>query len=145
MYQKNKFDLPFCGLTLKLYETGKKSPSYEYTASAAKSQLMCSLTKKLYSLSQVMEWYQTPQVQVYAKQGYSLKCGTKVQQAKETKYGADSEQVFCMYMVKPYKPNDVDGFKKVEVPPVQPMPQAIQQSQASVEVDKEMDDDLPPF
>ena len=145
MYQKSKFDLPFCGLTLKLYETGKKSPSYEYTASAAKSQLMCSLTKKLYSLSQVMEWYQTPQVQVYAKQGYSLKCGTKVQQAKETKYGADSEQVICLYMVKPYKPNDVDGFKKVQVPPVQPMPQAIQQSQVSVEVDKEMDDDLPPF
>ena len=40
---------------------------------------------------------------------------------------------------------DVDGFKKVQVPPVQPMPQAIQQSQVSVEVDKEMDDDLPPF
>ena len=50
-----------------------------------------------------------------------------------------------MFMVKPYKPNDVDGFKKVQVPPVQPMPQAIQQSQVSVEVDKEMDDDLPPF
>ena len=58
---------------------------------------------------------------------------------------ADSEQVICLYMVKPYKPNDVDGFKKVQVPPVQPMPQAIQQSQVSVEVDKEMDDDLPPF
>jgi twinkle protein len=103
------------------------------------------LNKKLYGLSQVMEWYKTPQVQAYAQQGYMLKWGSKVQEAKETKYGADSEQVICLYMVKPYKPNDVDGFKKVQVPPVQPMPQAIQQSQVSVEVDKEMDDDLPPF
>ena len=35
MYQNNKstYSMPFCGLTLKLYETGKKAPSYEYSAS----------------------------------------------------------------------------------------------------------------
>ena len=55
MYQKSKFDMPFCGLSLKLYETGKKAPSYEYTASSSKAKFMCSLTKKLYGLSQVME------------------------------------------------------------------------------------------
>ena len=142
MYQKSKFDMPFCGLSLKLYETGKKAPSYEYTASSSKAKFMCSLTKKLYGLSQVMEWYKTPQVQAYAQQGYMLKWGSKIQEAKETKYGADSEQVICLYMVKPYKPNDVDGFKKVQIPPVQAIQQAIQQSQVSVEVDKEMDDDL---
>ena len=131
MYQNNKssYSMPFCGLTLKLYETGKKSPSYEYSASSTKAKFMCSLTKKLYSISEVMDWYNTGEVQVYAKAGFNLKWGSKIQQAKETKYGADTEQVVCLYMVKPYQGGqNVDGMKPIgqTVPQytAQPMTQA---------------------
>ena len=116
MYQNNKsnYSMPFCGLTLKMYETGKQPPSYQYSASSTKAKFMCSLTKKLYGISQVMEWYNTPEVQAYAKAGYNLKWGSKVQQAKETKYGADSEQVVTLYMVKPFNGNqNVDGLKPI--------------------------------
>ena len=27
---QNKYSMPFCGLQLKLFETGKKAPSFEY-------------------------------------------------------------------------------------------------------------------
>ena len=116
MYQNNKstYSMPFCGLTLKLYETGKKAPSYEYSASSTKAKFMCSLTKKLYSISEVMSWDNTPEVQAYAKAGYNLKWGSKVQQAKETKYGADTEQVVTLYMVKPYQGGqNIDGMKPI--------------------------------
>jgi len=116
MYQNNKtgYDMPFCGLSLKLYETGKKAPSYEYSASATKAKFMCSLTKELFSLSNFMDWYNKPQVQVYVKAGYSLKWASKVQQAKETKYGADTEQVVTCFMVKPYQGGqNVDGMKPI--------------------------------
>lgn len=116
MYQQNKskFDMPFCGLSLKLYQTGKKAPSMEYSASSTKAKFMCSLTQKLYGISQVMEWYNTPQVQAYAKVGYNLKWGSKIQQAKETKYGADTEQVVTLYMVKPYQGGqNIDGMKPI--------------------------------
>jgi len=116
MYQNNKsnYSMPFCGLTLKMYETGKQAPSYQYSASSTKAKFMCSLTKKLYGISQVMEWYNTPEVQAYVKAGYNLKWGSKVQQAKETKYGADTEQVVTLYMVKPFNGNqNVDGLKPV--------------------------------
>ena len=62
MYDKKQYGKPFCGLSLILYETKKSAPSFEYQASASKSKLMCSLTKKLYSISQILEWYRTPQV-----------------------------------------------------------------------------------
>ena len=116
MYPNNKssYSMPFCGLTLKLYETGKKAPSYEYSASSTKAKFMCSLTQKLYGISQVMEWYNTAQVQAYAKANYQLKWGSKIQQAKETKYGADTEQVVTLYMVKPYQGGqNVDGMKPI--------------------------------
>ena len=145
MYQKNKsnYDMPFCGLSLKLYETGKKPPSYEYHASSTKAKFQCSLTKKLYGLSQVMEWYQTPEVQQYAKAGYTLKWGSKVQQAKETKYGADTEQVITIYMVKPYKPQaNVDGLKPIS----QSMPQHATEfapEHATPVEQSDMDDEIP--
>ena len=146
---QNKYTMPFCGLSIKLYETGKKSPQMEYQASATKAKLMCSLTRKLYSLSQVIEWYQTPEVQAYAKQGYMLKWGSKTQDAKETKYGADTEQVVSIYMVRPYKSGAIDGMKKIQVPPVQvqpaPQPQAIQKSQVVVKEEEESFDDEIPF
>ena len=153
MYQNNKsnYDMPFCGLSIKLYETKKKAPSMEYSASSTKSKFMCSLTKKLYGLSQVMEWYNTPEVQAYAKAGYNLKWGSKIQQAKETKYGADTEQVVSIYMVKPYNPSaNVDGFKPVGQTMPQYKPQPMTQAQPSapdhampVEKMSDMDDEIP--
>ena len=158
MYQNNKstFDMPFCGLTLKLYETGKKAPSYEYSASATKAKFMCSLTKELFSLSQFMDWYNKPQVQAYVKAGYSLKWGSKVQQAKETKYGADSEQVVTCFMVKPYQGGqNVDGMKPIgqvmpNVTPPQYTPQPMTQAAPfapdnAVPVNNisDMDDEIP--
>ena len=153
MSQNNKsnYDMPFCGLTLKLYETGKKAPSMEYSASSTKSKFMCSLTKKLYGLSQVMDWYNTPEVQVYAKAGYSLKWGSKVQQAKETKYGADTEQEVTMFMVKPYQGGqNVDGMKPIAQTIPRYTPQPMTQAQPSapdnavpVNNMSDMDDEIP--
>ena len=146
---QNKYSMPFCGLQLKLYETGKTAPSFEYQAPSTKAKFQCSLTKKLYGLSEVMNWYQTPEVQAYARAGYMLKWGSRIQDAKETKYGADTEQVICIYMVKPYKSGAIDGMKKIQVPPVQaqptPQPQAIQTQQIKVEENQEEFDDPIPF
>ena len=74
---ENKYKMAFCGLSLKLYPTGKTAPSFEYSASAAKSKFQCSLTKKLYGLSQVMDWYNTPEVQAYAKGKSRCSAGLK--------------------------------------------------------------------
>lgn len=46
MYQKTKFDLPFCGLQMRLFSTGNQSPKYEYSGEASKVKFTCSLTKK---------------------------------------------------------------------------------------------------
>ena len=143
--------MPFCGLTLKLYETGKKAPSYEYSASSTKAKFMCSLTKKLYSINEVMNWYNTPEVQAYAKAGYNLKWGSKIQQAKETKYGADTEQVVTIYMVKPYQGGqNVDGMKPIGQTIPQYTPQPMTQAQPSapdnampVNNMSDMDDEIP--
>ena len=153
MLQNNKstYSMPFCGLTLKLYETGKKAPSYEYSASSTKAKFMCSLTKKLYGISQVMEWYNTPEVQAYAKAGYNLKWGSKIQQAKETKYGADTEQVVTLYMVKPYQGGqNVDGMKPIAQTIPQYTPQPMTQAQPfapdnamPVNNMSDMDDEIP--
>jgi len=159
---ENKYSMPFCGLQLKLFETGKKAPSFEYQASSSKAKFMCSLTKKLYGLSEVMNWYKTPEVQAYARAGYMLKWGSRVQDAKEEKYGQRTEQIICLYMIKPYKSGAIDGMKKIQVPPVQvqPQPQAtqtydthtiaakappIQKSQVVVKEEEESFDDEIPF
>jgi hypothetical protein len=148
--QNNKYQMPFCGLSLKLYETGKKAPSMEYSASSTKAKFLCSLTKQLYGLEQVMDWVNTPQVQAYFKAGYSLKWGSKIQQAKETKYGADTEQVVTCYMVKPPQQSNVDGFKSVGQAMPQYTPQQMTQAQPSapdnampVEKMSDMDDEIP--
>ena len=146
MVNNKQYDMSFCRLELKLYETGKKSPSFEYQAPSTKAKFMCTLTQKLYGLSQVMDWYNTPEVQAYAKAGYILKWGSKIQQAKETKYGADTEQMVCLYMVKPFKSGAIDGMKKIQVPPIQPQPQSqpIQTAQPIVkEEEEEFDDEIP--
>lgn len=145
MYQKNKsnYDMPFCGLSLRMYETGKKAPSYEYHASSTKSKFQCSLTKKLYGISEVMTWYKTPEVQKYVQAGYSLKWGSKVQQAKETKYGADTEQVITLYMVKPrVATQNVDGLKPISQTMPQHATQFAPENATPVEQD-DMDDEIP--
>ena len=130
MYNKNKYDMPFCGLSLKLYPTGKKSPSYEYSAIASKQKFICSITKRKYSLSQVNDWFNTPEVQKYVQAGYVLKYITKVQEmSNPPKYAKSNlEQIFCLVMVKPYKPRNIDGMKPIgEAVPrytEQPMTQA---------------------
>ena len=142
--QTNKYQMPFCGLSLKLYETGKKAPQMEYSASSNKSKFQCSLTKQYYGLSQVMDWYNTPKVQEYVKAGYQLKVGSKIQQAKETKYGADTEQVVTWFMIKPRSPQpNVDGMKPIS----QAMPSYAQQFAPDhakpVENMNDMDDEIP--
>ena len=121
---ENKYAMPFCGLQLKLYETGKIAPSFEYSASSTKAKFMCSLTKKLYGLSEVKTWYKTPEVQAYAQKGYMLKWGSRIQETKEEKYGKKTEQEVCIYMAKPFKSGVIDGMKKIQVPPVQAQPQS---------------------
>ena len=136
MYQKNNYDMPFCGLSMRLYPTGKQSPKYEYSGEASKVKFTCSLTKKKYGLSQISEWVRTPEVAKYTKAGYVLKYMTKTQENSNPSQYAKSnlEQIFCLVMVKPYKPrtDNVDGLKPV----AQSMPQV--QSPAD-----SMDDEIP--
>lgn len=136
---QTKFDKPFCGLQMKLYATGKKAPSYEYSGEASKVKFTCSLTKRKYSLSQVSDWFQTPEVQAYVQDGYVLKYMTKTQESNNPSPYAKSnyEQVFCLVMVKKQgrQNQSVDGLKPV----AQSIPKVQQQS------DESFDDDLPPF
>ena len=134
MFKKNKYDMPFCGLKIKLFSTGKKSPSYEFSAVASKAKFTCSLTKRKYALSQVTEWFMTPEVQKYHKAGYVLKYMSKTQEPQTpNKYGNNLEEEFCLVMVKPFKPQpNIDGMK--------PIAQTIPQVQQATEL---MDDDLP--
>ncbi len=139
MYKKSNFDLPFCGLSMKLYPTGKKAPSYEYSGEASKVKFTCSLTKRKYSLSQVNEWFMTPEVQRYHNAGYVLKYMTKTQDITNPQpYSkGDLEQVFCLVMVKKSfrQPVNVDGMK--------PVAQAIPQVQVQTQTAEEsLDDDL---
>ena len=139
MYKKSNFDLPFCGLSMKLYPTGKKAPSYEYSGEASKVKFTCSLTKRKYSLSQVNEWFLTPEVQRYHNAGYVLKYMTKTQDITNPQpYSkGDLEQVFCLVMVKKSfrQPVNVDGMK--------PVAQAIPQVQVQTQTAEEsLDDDL---
>ncbi len=116
MYQKNKFDLPFCGLSMRLFPTGNQSPKYEYSGEASKVKFTCSLTKRKYSLSQVNDWFLTPEVQKYSKAGYVMKYMTKTQEMNNPpKYAKSNlEQIICLVMVKPYEPQpNVDGMKPI--------------------------------
>ncbi|MEK9739460.1 MAG: hypothetical protein VW438_07000 [Euryarchaeota archaeon] len=138
---QTKYDLPFCGLSMKLYSTGKKTPSYEYSGEASKVKFMCSLTKRKYSLSQVTEWFQTPEVQKYVQAGYVLKYMTKIQETNNPSPYAKSnlEQVFCLVMVKKQNrpAQNVDGLK--------PVAETIPQVQQPTASDESFDDDLAPF
>ena len=146
MYQKNNYDLPFCGLSMRLFPTGKQSPKYEYSGEASKVKFTCSLTKKKYSLSQVNDWFMTPEVQKYTKAGYVLKYMTKTQENSNPSQYAKSnlEQIFCLVMVKPYqaKNDNVDGLKPIS----QAMPPYATQfapDNAKPVEQSDMDDEIP--
>lgn len=146
MYNKEKD--PFVAISGKLYSTGRKSPAYEFSIQVGKFQWYCSVTKRKYRFSEYLSWYKSPEIQKYVAAGWVAYVEAKTQEPyQQPKYGDNIEMVFSFRLKKPFTPKaqGIDGFKKVQVPPVQPMPQAIQQSQVSVEIDKEMDDDLPPF
>ena len=146
MYQQNKFDLPFCGLSMRLFPTGNQSPKYEYSGEASKVKFTCSLTKRKYSLSQINDWFHTPEVQKYVQAGYVLKYMTKVQEnTNPPKYAKSNlEQIFCLVMVKP-RPQQphVDGMKPIS----QTMPPHAQQFAPEhakpVEKIDDMDDEIP--
>jgi len=146
MYQKNKFDLPFCGLQARLFPTGNVSPKYEYSGEASKVKFTCSLTKKKYGLSQINEWVRTPEVSKYTQAGYVLKYMTKTQEMQNPPQYAKGnlEQIFCLVMVKPYKPrtDNVDGLKPIS----QAMPPHATQfapDNAKPIEQSDMDDEIP--
>ena len=96
--------------------TGNQSPKYEYSGEASKVKFTCSLTKRKYGLSQVNDWFNTPEVQEYTKAGYVLKYMTKTQEMQNPPQYAKGnlEQIICLVMIKPYKPQaNVDGMKPI--------------------------------
>ena len=146
MQQKNKFDMPFCGLTKKLKPTGNRSPKYEYSANSSQVKYICSLTKRKYTLSQITEWFMTPEVQKYHDAGYVLKEMAKTEEIQNpNQYDKGTDQlVYTIMMVKPYKPQaNIDGMKPIS----QSMPPHAQQFAPDhaqpVEKMSDMDDEIP--
>jgi hypothetical protein len=114
MYQQQK-KTPFCALTMYLRSTGNKAPKYEYKADA-KSLFTCSLTKKKYSLSQINDWYSTPEVQKFHNEGYRGKWFAKTQEIENpNKYDKSNLQMILSFiMIKPFKPQpNIDGMKPI--------------------------------
>ena len=114
MYKKEK--LPFVALSGKLYSTGRKSPAFEFSIRATNFKLECSLTKRKYRFSEVLKWWQSPEIQKYVKEGWELYIESKTQEPfKQPKYGENLEQIICFRMKKPYqKRGNLGTFKTVE-------------------------------
>ena len=153
MQQKNKFDMPFCGLTKKLKPTGNRSPKYEYSANSSQVKYICSLTKRKYTLSQITEWFMTPEVQKYHNAGYVLKEMAKTEEIQNpNQYDKGTDQlVYTIMMVKPYKPQaNIDGMKPIgqsvprytEQPMTQAQPSAPDHA-VPVQNMNDMDDEIP--
>ena len=130
--QTQKDNLPFCGLTLKLYSTGNKSPKMEYQASSNKAQFQCSLTKKFYSIFEISNWLSTPEVQTYVRSGYVIKWGSRTDQEERTQYSNGMIETVTCFMVKPFSKTGYSNFK--------PMAKPIQQINQGME---SFDDELP--
>ena len=145
MYNKEKD--PFVAISGKLYSTGRKSPAMEFSIQVNKFQWYCSVTKRKYRFSEYLTWYKSPEIQKYVKAGWVAYVEAKTQEPyQQPKYGDNIEMVFFFRLKKPFTPKTqgIDGFKKVQIPPIQPQPQTIQKQQADVNYEME-DDDLPPF
>ena len=146
MYQKSNYDMPFCGLSVRIKPTGKQAPKYEYSADASKVKYTCSLTKRKFSLSQINEWYNLPEVKAYSQKGYVLKYMAKTQEIQNPhQYDkGNTELVFSLVMVKPYQPrtDNVDGLKPIS----QAMPPHATQfapDHAKPVEQSDMDDEIP--
>jgi hypothetical protein len=100
--QTQQGQLPFCGLTLKMYSTGNKAPKMEYTASSNKAKFQCTLTKKYFEFSEVNIWLSTPEVQEYVRSGHVLKWGSKTQQNEANQFNNGMELDITCFMVKPF-------------------------------------------
>ena len=153
MEQQKKYDLPFCGLTKKLKPTGNKSPKYQFSADSSAVKYTCSLTKRKYTLSQITQWFMTPEVQKYHAAGYKLKEMAKTEEIKNpNQYDKGPEQlVYTIAMIKPYKPQpNIDGMKPIgqtinkyrEMPMTEAQPSAPDNAVSVQKID-DMDDEIP--
>jgi len=111
--QTQKENLPFCSLSLKLYSTGNKSPKMEYSASSTKAQFQCSLTKKYYSVFEIIDWLNTAEVQTYVRLGYVIKWGSRIEQQEPTKWSNGLVQIINCFMVKPFNKSGFSSFKPI--------------------------------
>jgi len=146
MYQKSNYDMPFCGLSVRIKPTGKQAPKYEYSADASKVKYTCSLTKRKFSLSEINDWSNLPEVKPYFQKGYILKYMAKTQEIQNPhQYDkGNTELVFSLVMVKPYQPknDNVDGLKPIS----QAMPPYATQfapDNAKPVEQSDMDDEIP--
>ena len=144
MYQQNKFDLPFCGLTKKIKPTGNRSPKYEWSGDSSAIKYTCSLTKRKYTLSQITEWFMTPEVQKYHNAGYKLKEMAKTEEIQNPhQYDKGTIQlVYTIAMIKPFKPQpNVDGMKPIgqAIPQVQQQQVEIARKQPTDSFDDDLD------
>jgi hypothetical protein len=148
-YQNNKsnYDMPFCGLSVRIKPTGNQSPKYEFSADASKVKYTCSLTKKKFSLSQINEWYNLPEVKPYFQKGYILKYMAKTNEIQNPhQYDkGNTELVFSLVMVKPYKPrtDNVDGLKPISQAMPQHATQFAPDHAQPVDSMNDMDDEIP--
>ena len=140
MNQTQQGQLPFCGLTLKMYSTGKKAPQMEYTASSNKAKFKCTLTKNMYDLKDIGIWLSTPQVQEYVQSGHLLKWGSKLQQGEATQFGNGLELEVTYFMVKPFNKAGYNPQPNMQQPVMQQPQQSYQQAKQGVQL---TDDKLP--
>tara|TARA_R110001592_G_scaffold183837_3_gene427587 strand:+ start:675 stop:1190 length:516 start_codon:yes stop_codon:yes gene_type:complete len=144
MTQTQQGQLPFCGLTLKMYSTGNKAPKMEFTASSNKAKFKCTLTKNMYDLKDINVWLSTPQVQEYVRAGFLAKWGSKIIQGEQNQFGDGLELEITYFMVKPFGGNN--NFNKQSYTPKpqsnmqQPQEQSYQQAKQGIQL---TDDKLP--
>jgi len=141
--------MPFCGLTLKMYSTGNQAPKMEYQASSNKAQFQCTLTKNMFDLTNIQGWLNTPQVQQYVRSGYVLKWGGKTTQSEANKYSNGMGLEVTYYMVKPFQKKGTNFAKPIgqTMPQATPMasdPMDDQLPQSEVEWAKESPTDFNP-
>jgi len=144
MTQTQQGQLPFCGLTLKMYSTGNKAPKMEFTASSNKAKFKCTLTKNMYDLKDIGIWLSTPQVQEYVRSGHLLKWGSKIIQGEKNQFGNGLELEVTYFMVKPFGGNNNVNRQSYTPQPQsnmqQPQEQSYQQAKQGIQL---TDDKLP--
>jgi hypothetical protein len=140
MTQMQQAQLPFCGLTLKMYSTGKQAPKMEYQASSNKAQFKCTLTKAMFDLNNIQGWLNTPKVQEYVRAGYVLKWGAKTVQSEANQWNNGLELEITYYFVKPFSKAGSNPKPYMQQPVMQQPQQSYQQAKQGVQLS---DDKLP--